>query len=74
MALGSTQPLTEMNITNPNLPGGKGRRARKADNKMWQPRRLTTLRASMACYRDSFAFLPYDNCRLVALADISVLL
>jgi hypothetical protein len=30
MALGSTQPLTEM-ITS-NLPGGEGRPARKADN------------------------------------------
>jgi hypothetical protein len=30
MALGSTQPLTEMNIR--NLPGGKGGPARKADN------------------------------------------
>jgi hypothetical protein len=30
MALGSTQPLTEMNTR--NLPGGKGRPARKADN------------------------------------------
>jgi hypothetical protein len=30
MALGSTQPLTEMSIR--NLPGGKGRLARKADN------------------------------------------
>jgi hypothetical protein len=29
-ALGSTQPLTEINIR--NLPGGKGRSARKADN------------------------------------------
>jgi hypothetical protein len=29
MALGSTQPLTEMSIN--NLPGGKGRPARKAD-------------------------------------------
>jgi hypothetical protein len=29
MALGSTQPLTEMNTR--NLPGGKGRRAGKAD-------------------------------------------
>jgi hypothetical protein len=29
MALGSTQPLTEMSTR--NLPGGKGRRARKAD-------------------------------------------
>jgi hypothetical protein len=64
MALGSTQPLTEMNTR--NLPGGKGRPARKADNlkavcepifyKMSEPRRLTTLWASTACYRDSFTF------------------
>jgi hypothetical protein len=61
MALGSTQPLTEMSTK--NLPRGKGRPARKADNltaiceptvlKMWEPRRLTTLSASTACYRDS---------------------
>jgi hypothetical protein len=30
LALGSTQPLTEMSTR--NLPGGKGRPARKADN------------------------------------------
>jgi hypothetical protein len=30
MALGSTQPLTE--ISTRNLPGGKGRSERKADN------------------------------------------
>jgi hypothetical protein len=30
MALGSTQPLTEMSTR--NLPGGKERPARKADN------------------------------------------
>jgi hypothetical protein len=30
MALGSTQPLTEMSTR--NLPGGKGQQARKADN------------------------------------------
>jgi hypothetical protein len=64
MSLGSTQPLTEMSTT--NLPGGKERPARKADNltavcepivwKMWEPRRLTTLWASTACYRDSFTF------------------
>jgi hypothetical protein len=30
MALGSTQPLREMNTR--NLPGGKRRQARKADN------------------------------------------
>jgi hypothetical protein len=30
MTLGSTQPLTEMSTR--NLPGGKGRPAREADN------------------------------------------
>jgi hypothetical protein len=45
----------------------KERPTRKADNltaiceptvyKMWEPRRLTTLWAFTACYRDSFAFL-----------------
>jgi hypothetical protein len=66
MALGSTEPLSEMSIR--NLPGGgKGRPAHKADNliaicepivfKTWEPRRLTTLWAFMACYKDSFTFL-----------------
>jgi hypothetical protein len=64
MALGTTQPLTEMSTR--NLPWGKVPSACKADNltaicepileKMWEPRRLTTLLASMACYRDSFTF------------------
>jgi hypothetical protein len=64
MALGSTQSLTEMSTR--NLIGGKGRPARKADNltviyqpivyKMREPRRLTTLWASKACYRDSFIY------------------
>jgi hypothetical protein len=62
MALGSSQPLTEMSIR--NLPGGKKRPACKTNNltalcvpivyKMWEPRRLTILWASTACYRDSF--------------------
>jgi hypothetical protein len=62
MALGSSQPLTE--ISTRNIPGGKGRPARGADNltaicepsvlKMWEPRRLTTLWTFTACYRDSF--------------------
>jgi hypothetical protein len=61
---GSTQPLTEMSTR--SLPGGKGLPAHKADNltaicepiiyAMWEPRRLTTLWAFTACYRDSFAF------------------
>jgi hypothetical protein len=62
MSLGSTQPLTE--ISTRNLLGGKGRSARKTDKltancepiiwKMWEPRRLKTLWASMACYRIVF--------------------
>jgi hypothetical protein len=62
MALVSTQPLTEMTIR--NLPGGKGRPVRKADNltticeptvqKMWEPQHLKTLWSSTAYYRDSF--------------------
>jgi hypothetical protein len=62
MVLGSTQLLTEMSSR--NLPGGKEQSVRKAVNltaicepivyKMWEPLRFTTLRASMACYRDSF--------------------
>jgi hypothetical protein len=64
MALGSTQPLTDMSTR--NLPGGRGRPARKTDNltaisestvyELWKLRRLTTLWASTACYWDSFAF------------------
>jgi hypothetical protein len=62
MSLGSTQPLTKMSTK--NLFGGKGRTAHKADNltaiyepfvyKKWEPRCLTTLWASTACYRDSY--------------------
>jgi hypothetical protein len=65
MALGLTQPLTEM--TTRRLRGHKGRPLRKADNfivicrpivkKMWDPRRLTTLWTSTACYRDNFTFI-----------------
>jgi hypothetical protein len=56
-----------------NLLGGKVRQARKADNltaiceptvyKMCEPRRLTTLLAITACYRDSFTFYldPYSE-------------
>jgi hypothetical protein len=58
IALGSTQPLTEMSTR--NLPGGKMRPARRADKlaaiwaehlKMWEPKTLATLRASTACTR-----------------------
>jgi hypothetical protein len=57
MALGSTQSLTEMSTR--NLPGGKKRPARRADNltaicepnvcKLWEPQPLATLRATTAC-------------------------
>jgi hypothetical protein len=63
MAIGSTQPLTKMSTR--NLPEGKGWPVPKANNltaicepivqKMWESRRLTSLCASTACYRDSFA-------------------
>jgi hypothetical protein len=69
MALGSTHPLTEMSTG--NLPAGKGRPACKAkiltaicELKMLEPRRLTTLWASTACYRDSLAYF-------VGMADIN---
>jgi hypothetical protein len=49
MALGPTQPLSEMSTR--NIPGGKGLRARKGDNltticepivyKMWEPQYLS---------------------------------
>jgi hypothetical protein len=57
MALRSVQPITE--ISTRNLPGGKKRPARRADNlaaicepivqKMWEPQPLAILRASTAC-------------------------
>jgi hypothetical protein len=62
MALGSTQPLTEMSTG--YLLEVKGRPEHKSDNlttiyerivqKMWEPRRLKTLCAFTACYRDTF--------------------
>jgi hypothetical protein len=74
MALGSTQSLTEMSTR--NLPGVKGGRpALEASNltaicepivqNMWEPQRLTTLWASIACYKDSFTFFTsYYECAL----------
>jgi hypothetical protein len=65
--MGPTQPLTEMSTR--YLPEGKGRPVRTADNltaiceptvkKMWEPRRLASLRASVACYRDIALLSPY---------------
>jgi hypothetical protein len=67
MALGSAHPLTEMSTR--KLSVGNVRPKRKADNltaiceptvkKMWEPRRLTTLWASTASYRDRFTFTFY---------------
>jgi hypothetical protein len=52
-----------------NLPGSKGWLTRKGGNltaicepiikKMWEPRRLRTLWAFTACYRDSFTFFTF---------------
>jgi hypothetical protein len=62
MVLGSTETLTEMSTR--NLPGGKRRTARKADNhiaiceptvyRMWESRLLTNLWASTAYYKIRF--------------------
>jgi hypothetical protein len=51
MAQESIQPLAEMSTR--DLPA---RRGRLWAEKMWQPRRLTTLWAFTACYRDSFFY------------------
>jgi hypothetical protein len=55
-------PLRE--VSTRNIPGDKGWPARKAENLtaicesavwiMWEPRRLTNLRVSTTCYRDTF--------------------
>jgi hypothetical protein len=66
MALGLTQPLTELSTG--NFPWGEGQLAPKADSltaiseprlskKMWEPQCLTTVWASTACYRDSFIII-----------------
>jgi hypothetical protein len=76
MALGSTQPLTEMSTR--NIPGGEGRQARKAHSltdicepivyKMWEPQHLTALWVSTARYRDTFTWpLPYLSTWMVSL-------
>jgi hypothetical protein len=62
--------------------GGKGRPVRKADNLtaicepivyiMWEPRRLTTLWASMSCYRDSFTFSFSFTLQLINILTVCV--
>jgi hypothetical protein len=69
MALGSTQPLTEMSTR--NLPGGKERQARKADNltaicepivyKMWGPQRLQPYGPSRPITRIVLPFFTFNN-------------
>jgi hypothetical protein len=62
MGLGSTQSLTEMSTR--NLLGSKGWHVRLTTlppsmsqlSRKWEPRRLTTLWAPMACYKDNFTF------------------
>jgi hypothetical protein len=65
MALGSTQPLTEMSTR--NFPGGKKRPARRADNlaaicepNVWKRGASTSRKPKglHGLYRDSFS-LPY---------------
>jgi hypothetical protein len=63
VSMRSTQPLT--GVSTRNIPGGKGRPARKADNltdiyeqivyKMWEPRPLTNP-MGLRGLRDSFTF------------------
>jgi hypothetical protein len=77
MALGSTQPLTEMSTS--NLPGGKGWPGRKVSNltaicestvqKMWKSQCLTTLWASKACLQ-GLCYLFYNNNRIEVLIAI----
>jgi hypothetical protein len=65
MALGSTQPLTEMSTR--NFPGGKKRRARRADNLVaisWMSENVGASTSHKpkgihGLYRDSFTFLLY---------------
>jgi hypothetical protein len=82
MALGSTQPLREMSTR--NFPGGKKRPARKADSfsaiyeptvwKMWEPRRLTTLWASTACYMNIYFFLPHEVSKISCICHLSFII
>jgi hypothetical protein len=64
MALGLTQPLTEMSTR--NIPGSKGRPAHRAENltaicehclETVEASMSHNLMASTTCYRDSFTFL-----------------
>jgi hypothetical protein len=81
MALGLTQPLTEMSTM--NLPGDEGQPAHRVDNltticepivyKMWEPQRLTILWASTPCYRDSFTFFYFMFVELFIVCPLTFL-
>jgi hypothetical protein len=65
MALGSTQSLTE--ISTRNLPGGKNRPARRADNlaaicepNVWKCGSLNNTKGLHGLYRDNFTFFYTD--------------
>jgi hypothetical protein len=77
--LGTTQPLTEMSTR--NLPGVACWRVRLATSlpsvnrlseKMWEPRRLTTLWASTACYGIALLFLGAATLTLVCCVRAAV--
>jgi hypothetical protein len=63
-----------------NLPGGESRPVRKADKltaicepivwKMWEPRRLNTLLASMAYFRESFTLLFWPHRKIAYFAPV----
>jgi hypothetical protein len=73
MALGSTEPLTEMSTR--NLPRVKKRPAPRADNLTanCEPRRLTTLWAFTACYTDSFTFYKFIMINLICVNGIIII-
>jgi hypothetical protein len=64
MALGSTQPLTEMSTR--NLPGGNGWPANNL-TVICEPPRLTVLWVPTACNRDGFTFEVYEGRRFDSL-------
>jgi hypothetical protein len=63
MTLGSTQTLTGIFLGGKGWPGIRltipPPSVSPLSRKMWEPRRLTILWASTACYRDSFTFYVY---------------
>jgi hypothetical protein len=70
MALGSTQPLTELSTR--NILGGIGRLARRADNlatacglmvyKMWEPQHLKTLGPAQSVTGIPLLYFTHPSC------------